>query len=449
MTLAKRIHAVTMPKWGIEMTEGTLTEWTAREGQPVSKGDPLLEVETDKIINTVEAPASGVLRRITASVGEVKAVGTLIAVLADESVSEADVSSFIDGFKGASVSFEPEGAEPAGAEPEGAEPQPVPAADGVTRGAASLDAAVADEPRVSPIARRLADRLGIDVSKIQGTGRNGRVSKEDVEAYAAQIAAAAAAPGRSSVAAAPGQSPGAGARATGATAPGTAARLATAANPSTRTKLSATRATIARRLTESKQTIPHYRVQMDVDVGKLQARRKDLAAQHGLKISLNDMLVSCTAQALIQHPVLNAHLEADEIVQYQHADIAIAVATDGGLITPIVRGADQKTPVDIARVTADLADRAKRGALTREDITGGTFSISNLGMYGLTSFDAIINPPQVAILAVGAAQDRVIVRNGAPAVAPMLTLTLSADHRVVDGAVSAAFLATLRDIAQT
>lgn len=400
MTAAKPIHPVTMPKWGIEMTEGTLSEWTAREGQSVSKGDPLLEVETDKIINTVEAPASGVLRRIVAPVGEVRAVGTLIAVLADESVSEDELTSFIDGFKGASVSFEPEGAD-------------------ATPAAAPVEAG-GDEPRVSPIARRLAEKLGIDVGKIQGTGRNGRVSKEDVEAYAAKVAAA-------------GQSAGPG---------------ATGSNPSTRTKLSAMRATIARRLSESKQTIPHYRVQMDIDVGNLQSRRKELATQHGVKISLNDMLVSCAARALMRHPLLNAHFEGDEIVQYQHADIAMAVATEGGLITPVVRAAEQKSPADIARMTADLADKARRGALTREDITGGTFSISNLGMFGLTSFDAIINPPQVGILSAGAAQDRVIVRNGSPAVAQMLTLTLSADHRVVDGAVGAAFLGTVRDLAQ-
>ena len=425
MTPAKSIHAVTMPKWGIEMIEGTVTEWTAREGQPVSKGDPLLEVETDKIVNTVEAPAAGVLRRITAVVGEVKAVGTLIGVLADESVSDADVAAFIQEFRGASVSFEPESqASEAGAVVSGA-----PAAAG------GAPAQEDSETRVSPIARRLAQQLGIDVSQIRGTGRNGRVSKEDVEAFAAARGAT-------------------GATATGgATATASSASAAGAnpagANPATRTKLSPTRATIARRLSESKQTIPHYRVQIDVDVGKLQARRKDLAREAGsLKVSLNDMLVHCTALALIQHRALNAHLVGDEVVQYAHADIAIAVATAGGLITPVVRSADLKSPTQIAQITADLSERARQGTLTREDVAAGTFSISNLGMYGLESFDAIINPPQVAILAVGAAQDRVVARDGAPVVAQMLTLTLSADHRVVDGAMSAAFLATLRDIAQ-
>jgi pyruvate dehydrogenase E2 component (dihydrolipoamide acetyltransferase) len=397
MTPGKAIHAVTMPKWGIEMTEGTLTAWTAQEGQVVTKGEPILEVETDKIINTVEAPAAGILRRITASAGEVRAVGALIGVLADESVSDAEVTSFIGGFRGASVSFEPDGSGNGAA--------------GEATGAA-VGEGDAGEPRVSPIARRLADKLGIDVSQIRGTGRNGRVSKDDVEAYAATVA-----PTSNS-------------------------------NPQTRTKMSAMRVTIARRLADSKATIPHYRVQTDVDVGKLQARRKELAGQGGIKVSLNDMLVHHTARALSQHPMLNAHLEDDEIVQYARADIAIAVATAGGLITPVVRDAAAKSPAEISRIVADLSDRARRGVLTREEISDGTFSISNLGMYGLTSFDAIINPPQVAILAVGAAQDRVVARNGVPVIAQMLTLTLSADHRVVDGAIAAAFLATLRGIVE-
>jgi len=384
---SKAIQAVTMPKWGIEMTEGTLTAWTVQEGQAVNKGDPILEVETDKIINSVEAPAAGIVRRITAAAGEVRPVGALIAVLADESVSDADVTEFVEAFRGASVSFEPDGHV---------------AADNST-------APETDEPRVSPIARRLAEKLGIDVSQIRGTGRNGRVSKEDVEAYAATQASA------------------------------------TNGNPQTRVRMSATRATIARRLADSKATIPHYRVETEVDVGRLQARRKQLTADADTKVSLNDMLVHCAALALMEHPQLNAHLDGEEIVQFARADIAIAVATTAGLITPVVRDAAARSPVDIARSIAEMSERARRGALRREEIAEGTFSISNLGMYGLTRFDAIINPPQVAILAVGAAQDRVVARNGVPVVAQMLTLTLSADHRVVDGAVAAAFLATLRE----
>jgi pyruvate dehydrogenase E2 component (dihydrolipoamide acetyltransferase) len=212
--------------------------------------------------------------------------------------------------------------------------------------------------------------------------------------------------------------------------------------------MSATRATIARRLAESKATIPHYRVEVDVEVGKLQVCRKQLATEGDVKVSLNDMIVHCTARALSQHPQLNAHLDGDEIVQFARADIGIAVATTAGLITPVVRDAGAKSPVEIARIIAELSERAWRGALRREEIADGTFSISNLGMFGLTRFDAIINPPQVAILAVGAAQERVIARKGYVVTAQVLTLTLSADHRVVDGAVAAAFLATLRGIVE-
>lgn len=388
--MSAAIRPVTMPKWGIEMTEGTINQWSIREGQAVQKGDPLLEVETEKIINTVEAPAAGLVRRIVASAGDVKPVGSLIAVLADTAVSDEDITAFIANFKGASVSFDPEAAAaaapPAGTEPEGG------------------------ELRISPIAKRLADSLGIEISQLKGTGRNGRISKEDVEAFVA--------------------------------ARGTSSAHGGAPAPVTRQKMSATRATIARRLQESKQTIPHYRLTLDVTVDGLQERRKRIQAG----VSLNDMLVRACALALVRHPIVNAQLDGDEILQFAHADIAIAVATDSGLITPIVRRADQKSAEEIASETKDLASRARRGALTREEITGGTFTVSNLGMYGLASFDAIINPPQVAILAAGAAREGLIVRAGAPAVARLMTLTLSADHRVVDGAQGAAFLATLKDL---
>ncbi len=430
------IHAVTMPKWGIEMTEGTLAQWSVREGQRVNKGDPLLEVETEKIVNTVESPAAGTLRRIIATAGEVKAVGALIAVLADTEVSDADVASFIDEFKGATVSFDPDSgqsvhettAAPAAALNDmramAQRASPGTDASGAPQGLAS-------DVHISPIARRVAESLRVDISKVPGTGRNGRISKEDVEAYAARA----------------GISRGSGAGSSSedrAADPG----VVRADNPSMRVKMSSTRATIARRLLESRQTIPHYRLTVDVDVGRLQLRRRELMKQSGTKITLNDMLVRATALALTRHPTLNAQLDGDEMVQYTHADIAIAVATDNGLIAPIVRSADLKALPDIARTTADLTERAKRGALKRAEISGGTFTISNLGMFGLNSFDAIINPPQVAILAVGSAQERIVARNGAPVVAQMMTLTLSADHRVVDGAMAAAFLATLAGLVQ-
>ena len=399
-----RIAAVTMPKWGIEMTEGTLNAWTAVIGQSLNKGDGLLDVETDKIVNTVEAPSAGTLRRTLASTGDVIAVGALLAVLAPPDVSEAQIDQFIANFKGATVNFEPESS----STPVELAPNNVAAADG--------------EPRVSPIARRVAQRLGVDVTLVVGSGRNGRVSKDDVEAFAARTAAA------------------------GNNAAALAGAAGYSGNPETRSRMSSMRATIARRLMESAQTIPHYRLIAEVDAGRLILKKGSITDNTSTPISVNDMLIRACSLALLQHPIVNAQLQGDELVQFQHADIAFAVATESGLIAPIVRRADTKTAAQIARETTDLAARAVSGRLTREEITGGTFTISNLGMHGVTRFDGIINLPQVAILAVGRAEERVVARDGHPAVARMMTLTLSLDHRVIDGAVGAAFLNTLSRI---
>ena len=202
---------------------------------------------------------------------------------------------------------------------------------------------------------------------------------------------------------------------------------------------------IARRLVESKQTIPHYRVAIDLDADALLARRKSLA-DAGLKVSLNDLLLEAVARALVRHPRVNAQFDGNEVLEFGQADIAVAVATDSGLITPVIRAADAKPVERLAAESRELADRARAGKLTREEISGGTFTVSNLGMYGIKSFDAIINPPQVAILAVGAAEARPVVRDGVLAVATRMTVTLSSDHRVVDGAAAAAFLATLAEL---
>ncbi|MBV8854548.1 MAG: 2-oxo acid dehydrogenase subunit E2 [Sinobacteraceae bacterium] len=407
--MPEQICAVTMPKWGIEMTEGTINHWATQEGEQVQKGATLLEVETEKIVNTVEAPASGTLRRIIANAGEVRPVGSLIAVLADATVSEAEVASFIARFEGASVSFEPEApvASMREASPAAPAPPTVPAAESVQT-----------EVRVSPVARRLAEQLGIDIKQVRPAGGNARITKEDVEAYAARPRTGATA------------EPGAG------------------DNPVTRVPLSATRLTIGRRLTAATQAIPHYRVTVEIDAGPLQAQRRALGAQ-SVKSSLNDMVLRACALALVRHPALNAQLEGEEVLQYAHADIAIAVATDTGLLTPIVRAADQKSLAELARETAALAQKARSGALTREEISGGTFSISNLGMYGVTQFDAIINPPQVAILAVGAVRPAVVVRDGAAVVGELLSLTLSADHRAIDGAQAAEFMRTVTELTGT
>ncbi|HEV7137160.1 MAG TPA: dihydrolipoamide acetyltransferase family protein [Steroidobacteraceae bacterium] len=430
-----RIQAVTMPKWGIEMTEGTVSRWSVEEGQAVEKGAPLLDVETEKIVNTVDAPAGGTLRRILAAAGDLKPVGALLAVLASPEVAEAELEQFIAEFRGAVVSFEPQsaGAAVPQARPQ-ADSQPdlqATAGDDTQRALGPPAADAQEEARVSPLARRLAESLGIDITGIRGTGRNGRITREDVAAYAARLTT--------------GQGSGTGGPSASPPVPGCAAAGAPV-NAPVRKRLSPTRATIARRLLESKQAIPHYRLSLDVTCGALLERAAAASRDSGRRITLNDLLLRGCALALIAHPGINAWLEDGEILEFPHADIAIAVSAPSGLITPVVRAADTKSLAEIAAATADLTARARSGSLTREDITGGTFTLSNLGMFGLARFDAIVNPPQVAILAAGAAQDRVIARDGAPIVAKVMTLTLSADHRVVDGAAGAAFLASLREL---
>jgi pyruvate dehydrogenase E2 component (dihydrolipoamide acetyltransferase) len=403
--MSQKIFPITMPKWGIEMQQGTITEWHAVPGGALAKGAPLLDVETEKIVNSVEAPVAGTLRKIVAETGSTESVGALIAVFADASVPDAEIDAFIAGFKPADASFDHADAPTA--------PTAAPAA---------VDAAADGEARISPIARRIAERLGVDITQVKGTGRNGRVSKEDVEAYAASIGVHADG--------APVAAPAAGS----AAAPGDGV---------VREKMTSMRATIARRLLESKQAIPHYRLAADVDLTALLARRAALRAA-GTEVSVNDLLVRACALTLVEHPAVNAQLQGDEVHKFPHADIAVAVAADGGLVTPIVRSADTKSAAQIGAETGDLAARARSGKLTREEITGGTFTLSNLGMFGIDRFDAIINPPQVAILAVGAGADRVIARGGSVVVAKVATLTLSCDHRVVDGAIGAQFLRALR-----
>jgi pyruvate dehydrogenase E2 component (dihydrolipoamide acetyltransferase) len=438
--VAARISAITMPKWGIEMTEGTITAWRVGEGQRIERGAEILDVETEKIVNAVEAPAAGTLRRILARDGDTQAVGALIGVIAEEQASDADIARFIESFVAAVVSFDLD----ADAAPDTTPPTapavtpPLEAAvarastvaepAGARAGAATAAAEGADEARVSPIARRVAERLGVDLSKVTGTGRNGRISKEDVEIFAAQ---AGASPERNAVAV--------------AAATGNSPAAATATAPR-RLRMSARRGTIARRLLESKQSIPHFRLDVEVDFGPLLQRKRAQPQGAGERITVNDLLLRATALALVRHPMVNAQLDGDEILQFEDADIAIAVAAEAGLVTPILRSANRKSVAAIAKESRDLIDRARRGALLREEISGGSFTISNLGMHGVTRFDAIINAPQVAILAVGAVSQRPVVRDGVLAVADIATLTLSADHRVVDGAVGAAFLAELRNL---
>ena len=416
--MSQRIFPITMPKWGIEMQRGTIAQWHVGVGRSVKKGEPLLDVETDKIVNTVEAPGSGVLRRILADKGATEGVGALIGLLTDAAVSESEVTVFLATHKPADAGRGTN--------------SPGPTATAASHPSGSMETA-AGEARVSPIARRIAERLGVDVAKVKGSGRNGRVSKEDVEAFAARGGGAAAPDGK-----ADGNGPRTSEESPDSSAPGLPKRI----------RMTAMRETIARRLLESAQGIPHYRLAVDVDFAALLAYRVTINHGDGT-VSINDLLIRATALALIRHPRLNSHLAGNEILEYPDADICVAVSTDNGLITPVVRRAQRKTAIDIGAEIKTLVERARAGVLNREEITGGTFTISNLGMFGVDRFDAIINPPQVGILAVGSVADRVIARHGVAAVSNVGTLTLSADHRVVDGAVGAAFLRALKSLIES
>jgi pyruvate dehydrogenase E2 component (dihydrolipoamide acetyltransferase) len=398
------IHAVTVPKWGIEMQEGTLVAWRAAEGERVEKGVEIADLETEKIVNALEAPAGGILRRRLAQEGDTLSVGTLIAVLADADTAEAAIDAFIADFEPADASFD----QPAGAESDAA-------ATPIATPASGSESAAAGPVRVSPVVRRLAERLGVDLATVQGTGSSGRITKLDVERAAS--------------------------------GGGAAEPAATTASAEYETQpLTSMRQTIARRLQASKRDVPHYYLGVDIETDALLGARRQLNADRSddARISVNDLIVRAVALALIEVPALNVRLVDDELRRYAHAHVAIAVATDAGLITPVIRNADEKSTAEIATASRELAASARSGQLERSQIEDGTFTVSNLGMYGIKRYTAIINPPQGAILAVGAAEPRVVVRDGAAAVATMMSLTLACDHRIIDGAVGAQYLRALK-----
>jgi len=393
-----RIQPVAMPKMGIEMIEGTIAGWRKQPGEAVAQGDEVVEIESDKIINVWESPVDGVLRRQLAADGDVHKVGVLIGVIAGADVSEADIDAFIAGFAAPAAA-------PAAALAVAPAPAPVAA-----RAAPAAEGGDEGSRRVSPVVRRLAEELGVDLDTVQGSGRNGRITTEDVERAAS----------------------------TGGAAP------APATDPGYQTiTLSPTRRTIGKRLSEAKQQIPHFYLETEYAIDGLLAHRERLNAAGGTRISVNDLVVGCVARALLREPRVNINFVDGVIQQFSHANVAVAIATDEGLYAATIRNADTLSPAGIAEAGAALADRARRGALRQEDITGGSFTVSNLGMFGVRRFVAIINPPMGAILALGRAEQRPVVREGQITVATLMSATLSCDHRVIDGAVGAQFLKVL------
>ena len=384
------IYPIAVPKWGIEMVEGTITSWNKSEGDTIAKGDEVFEMESDKIVNVWDSPVDGVLRRVLVPAGDAHPVGALLGVIADASVADSDIDAFIAQHSAAS----PESASDAGDSKQPHTKQPVQTGDAYTRS--------------SPSVRRLADELGVDLGTVTGTGRRGRITDEDVKA-----AAGGSGDAPEGVEVIP---------------------------------LSATRKTIARRLTEAKQTIPHFYLTAEYELDGLLAHRATLNESSGTKVSVNDLIVWCVAQALMKEPRVNVNLVDDDIHQFSAAHVSVAIATEDGLYPATVYNADSKSPADIAAATVELAEKAQTGKLTKEDISGGSFTVSNLGMYGITQFTAIVNPPMGAILALGKATQQVVVENGEQRIATVLNATLSCDHRVIDGAVGAQYLAVLGDV---
>lgn len=377
----------------------------------------LAEIETDKATMEYESIDDGVVGKLLVEEGaENIPVGELIAVL----LEEGEDASAADGVSTPSLPVTAPSDVPAPvAAPEAvvAAPAPEPVVAAPAPVAVVPAAKTSDRVFASPLAKRIAEQSGYDISAIPGTGPRGRVIKRDVESYTPSAAAAAVA----------GPAP----------IDGDA--------PFEVIKLSNMRKTIAKRLTESKQNVPHFYLSVDVELDNLLAARKNLNAMSDeYKISVNDFVIKACAMALMKVPEANVQFHGDVMHQFKRADISVAVAIEGGLITPVVRGAEQKGLRAISDETKDLAKRAHSGKLAPEEYSGGTFSISNMGMMGIKQFDAVINPPQAAILAVGSGEQRPVVKNGELTVATVMTVTLSCDHRAIDGAVGAAYLAALK-----
>jgi pyruvate dehydrogenase E2 component (dihydrolipoamide acetyltransferase) len=418
---------ILMPALSPTMTEGTLARWLKKEGDTVTAGDVLAEIETDKATMEVEAVDEGVLGKILVADGTAGvAVNAPIAILVQE--GEAVPDGAAPAPAAAPVAAE---AAPAAAAPQ---PQPAPAAAPAAKAPDSGNRVFA-----SPLARRMAQQAGIALDGIKGTGPNGRIVRADIEAVQ-KGGKEAPKPAAAPQAAAP--APAAPPKPVAITAPH---RLV----PNT-----SMRKIIARRLTESKQQVPHFYVTADIEIDALLKLRADLNAKStkdgpgAFKLSVNDLVIKAAAAALRRVPTANASFTEEATVLYDDVDISVAVATDGGLITPIIRRADQKGVATISNEMKDLATRARAGKLKPEEFQGGGFSISNLGMFGVTSFSAIINPPQGGILAVGAGEKRAVVRDDQIVIRTIMTCTLSVDHRVVDGAVAAEWMAAFKAIVQ-
>lgn len=389
---------VSMPKLGFDMAEGLLVRWVKAEGEAVEKGEVLAEIETDKATVEIEAEASGVVLKHLVTENSSVPIGAPITVIGEQG-EEFDV---------ASVEVESEAVVP-----EAAAPTPIAVAETPSNGDGRLPAGV----RASPVARRLADERGIELDSLSGSGPQGRIVRRDVEA-ALPAAAPAIAP----------------------------FQPATAPAETVRVPLSKLRETIGRRMTAAKQQLPHFYVTSDLDAAPMMDLRRQLNSRmpENEKFSVNDFLVKASAMALREFPNLNASLDGGEIVRHGHINVAVAVALDGGLMTVVAKDVDGKPIRQLSSELRDLVARARAGKVRPGDIEGSTFTLSNLGMFQVDHFIAIINPPEAAILAVGSVRDEAVVVDGQVVPGKRLQVTLSADHRVTDGAEAARWLQVFR-----
>lgn len=421
----KKANVIRMPKMSDTMTEGTIAAWQKKVGDKVKSGDVLAEVETDKATMELESYDDGILLYIGPKDGEAVAVDGVLAIIGEEG---ADVQALLSGSSGGSpqpadgVAFTPPATEPdkAAQQAEARTEEAQPAADTSSAGGRLF---------VSPLARRMAEEKGIDLRQVKGSGENGRIVSRDIEGFQPEVVPT---PARTNDAATapPSQSGRAEARTTG--------------TDFEDVPISQMRKVIARRLAESKFSAPHFYLTMEIAMDNAMSARTKLNELSPVKLSFNDLVIKACAVALKQHPAINSSWLEDRIRYNKVINIGVAVAVADGLLVPVVRNADQKGLSQIAKEVKELADKAKTKKLQPQEWEGNTFTISNLGMFGIEEFTAIINPPDACILAVGGIKQTAVVRDGALAVGNVMKVTLSCDHRVVDGASGAAFLQTLK-----
>ncbi len=419
---------VIMPKLSPTMDEGQISRWLKKEGDRVSMGEPLAEIDTDKATMEMQALGEGVLRKILTKEGESAPLGQLIAIIGE---ADEDISAFEDKAQSAPPAQQ-DGKSPTAAK-DTSMPTPAPVADvtvdGNGRQGEVAKSTTSGRLVVSPLAARMAAEAGLDLRTLSGTGPGGRIIKRDIEAALSRQGAAAQPPSES--------------------------RKAEPVSPATIESasafrdepLSVMRKTIANRLVTSLGPVPHFFLTTEIEMDRAVEMRQSIKElDPELKISINDIIIKVAAMALLQHPQVNASFQATAVRFYEHADVGVAVAIEEGLITPVVRAADQKSLSQIAGEVRDFAQRARARKLLPEEYTGASFSISNLGMLGIDEFTAIINPPEAAILAVGAVTAKPVVRDNEIVIRQVMRVTMSCDHRIIDGATGARFLQTFKKI---